>query len=504
MTMSGVDGHGVVDAVVALATERSPAGGTMAPDAAAFVRRYYERVAAEDLVDDRPDDLYGAAMAHRQAARCGPPAPPIVRIYNPEVDTDGWQSPHTVVDIVTDDMPFLVDSVTMVLAAHHLGVHVVVHPIFDVARDDDGRFVGLGEGHPGEAWIHLEVDRQGTPPARATLEADIRRSLGDVRVVVDDWMAMRERAMALVDEVDAGVPVLPTRRPTTPPRCSVGWPTTSSPSWASVSTTSPSRTVTRCFAAGPAPASASCATSIGPRAPSASTTCRPRFATRCTSPTCCVVTKANSRSTVHRADYFAYVGVKRLGPDGRVLGERRFLGLWNAATYRSTTAEIPLLGRKVAAVRLRAGLPPDSHGGRELWNILETYPRDDLFQISEDELLATALEHPQPAGAPPGPAVRPPGRLRPLRLVPHLRAAGAVLDHDRRADGGDPARELRRGLGRVRLQHHRQRAGSAPRPGVRRRGRADRRRHPRRRAPVGGGDALVDGRTARRAGGGPR
>src|SRR5262249_48827401 len=104
-----------------------------------------------------------------------------------------------------------------------------------------------------------------------------------------------------------------------------------------------------------------------------------------------IVTKASSRSTVHRPDFLAYVGVKRVDDGGQVVGEHRFIGLWGAATYRSSTAEIPILHRKDAAVLERSGMAPESHSGPGLWNILETYPRDELFQISVDELLATAL-----------------------------------------------------------------------------------------------------------------
>ncbi len=387
MTMSRVDGHSVVDAVVALASERSPDGEAGA--AVGFVQRYYERVAAEDLDGDHPGDLYGAAMAHRRAGAMRAPGESVVRVYNPDADADGWQSHHTAVDIVTDDMPFLVDSVTMVLAELHLGIHVVVHPMLDVARAA-GRFVALGEGHPGEAWIHLEVDRQGSPDARAALDAAIRQSLGDVRVVVDDWMAMRERAMALVDEVDAGVPV-PAREAHDTAEL-LRWMADDQFTFLGY------REYDLAVEDGHDVLRGRPGTGLGllcdeHRAPSAQRLDQlpPEVRDKVHEPHLLVVTKANSRSTVHRPDYFAYVGVKRFGPEGQVLGERRFLGLWGAATYRSTTAEIPVLGRKVASVRLRAGLAPDSHGGRELWNILETYPRDDLFQISEDELLATAL-----------------------------------------------------------------------------------------------------------------
>src|SRR3954453_13936632 len=117
MTTSG-GGHRAVDAVVAVAEERPPAAPDL--DAADFVRQYYERVPDEDLVVTRPADLCAAALAHRRAAAVRPAGTAVVQVGNPDPDADGWQSRHTVIDIVTDDMPFLVDSVTMALGTRNL------------------------------------------------------------------------------------------------------------------------------------------------------------------------------------------------------------------------------------------------------------------------------------------------------------------------------------------------------------------------------------------------
>jgi len=199
--MSSTDGRAVVDEVVAL--------GGDDPDGlrSRFLRDYYEHVAPEDLTARSPADLLAAALGHWAVGDHRPAGQPVVRISNPDVEPGGWACAHTVVDIVTDDMPFLVDSVTMVLAARDLGIHAVVHPMLHVARDAGGSIVAVGAGHPREAWIHLEVDRQGAAAARDELAAAIGRALHDVRLVVDDWMEMREQAQAIADEIRRGVPV---------------------------------------------------------------------------------------------------------------------------------------------------------------------------------------------------------------------------------------------------------------------------------------------------------
>jgi glutamate dehydrogenase len=104
-----------------------------------------------------------------------------------------------------------------------------------------------------------------------------------------------------------------------------------------------------------------------------------------------IITKSNEKSLVHRRVYMDYIGVKMFGSGGKLAGERRFVGLFTSSAYSSRPADIPLLRLKVKNVLARAGFPPASHDGKSLAHILDSFPRDELFQISEDELLATAL-----------------------------------------------------------------------------------------------------------------
>src|SRR5690349_10519788 len=103
-----------------------------------------------------------------------------------------------------------------------------------------------------------------------------------------------------------------------------------------------------------------------------------------------VITKSTSRSTVHRPGYLDYIAVKRFDAAGQVCGEHRFLGLFTHTAYSANPADIPLLRHKTANVIARANLPPGGHAEKQLISILDSYPRDELFQISEDDLLRTA------------------------------------------------------------------------------------------------------------------
>ncbi len=383
MSTSGIEGPDGLGAVVALArmardtaAPSSPGGGPPLDEAQAYLRRYYSQADPTDLAARPPADLYGAAMAHWRVGHDRAKGASIVRVYDPDVATDGWSSPHTVVDIVTDDMPFLVDSVTMALAERHLGIHVIVHPVLDEDHD----------GASDESWIHIEVDRLGRPEDRAELDAAIRHVLDDVRVVVDDWTAMRERALELAADLDPSLPDAADASEL------LRWMAADQFTFLGY------REYELAVDEGCEVLRGVAGTGLGllcdeHHRPSSRRIddLAPEVQAKVHEPRLLIITKASSRSTVHRPDYFAYVGVKRLDEGGRVVGERRFIGLWGAATYRSRTADIPILRRKVAAVLARSGLPSDSHGGRELWNILETYPRDELFQIRTDDLLATVL-----------------------------------------------------------------------------------------------------------------
>jgi glutamate dehydrogenase len=360
----------------------------------AFVGQYYARVARADLAARPVHDLYGAAMSHLTLALDRPPGAPAVRVYSPDFEEHGFGSPHTVVDIVTDDMPFVVDSVTNEVIRHGLGLHLTVHPVLSVRRDE-GRLVEILDRHDptsgtsAESFVHLEADRQTDAEVLDDLGRHVVRVLGDVRAAVEDWSAMRERALAVAEEVDAEAPSLDGEDPHEAAAllrwladdhftflgyreyelgaedgedtlCAV--PGTG----LGLLRDSRSRPVSHSFAKLP-----------------------PEVRQRARQPGLLNLTKANSRSTVHRPNYLDYIGVKRLSPEGAV-GERRFLGLMASAVYRQSPQDIPVLRHKVQAVLDRAGYRPDSYDGRLLRDILESYPREELFQIDAEQLYEAA------------------------------------------------------------------------------------------------------------------
>ena len=181
----------------------------------AFVREYFGQVDPEDLAERQAADLYGAAMSHWSYARRREPGQAKVRVFNPSIAEHGWQSTHTIIEIVNDDMPFLVDSVTMEVNRHGLTLHLIIHPVMCVVRDAAGHYLGLGgeagpDGERGqrryESMIHVEVDRRTDAVDLDALRDGLERVLADVRVAVADWPAMQQRVVEIAKGIEGEKP----------------------------------------------------------------------------------------------------------------------------------------------------------------------------------------------------------------------------------------------------------------------------------------------------------
>jgi glutamate dehydrogenase len=378
-------------------------GGTPDADAVlAFLQRYYLHTAPEDLTDRDPVDVFGAAHSHYRLAENRPQGTANVRVHTPTVEENGWTCSHSVVEVVTDDMPFLVDSVTNELTRQGRGIHVVIHPQVVVRRDVTGRLIELLTTRPTgdlphdahvESWIHVEIDRETDRSDLKQIGADLLRVLSDVREAVEDWGKMREAALRIAEGLP-GEPVaadLPGEE-IEEARELLRWladdhftflgyreyQLRDDDSLAAVPGTGlgilradphhaggESHPVSPSFERLPADARA-----------------------KAREHKLLVLTKANSRATVHRPSYLDYIGVKKFDEQGNVVGERRFLGLFSSAAYTESVRRVPVIRRKVGEVLSRAGFSPNSHDGRDLLQILETYPRDELFQTPVGELQA--------------------------------------------------------------------------------------------------------------------
>lgn len=385
----------LLDQVVGRIREQLPEDE--APQVEEFARQYYAWMTPEDLAARSPIDLYGAVVAQWNFARKRSPGSPKLRVYNPQFEEHGWQSTHTVIEVVNDDMPFLVDSMRMEINRQGYSAHLMLHPIMQVRRDDDGHLMevlpsGSEDGEASfESVMHVEVDRQTEPGVLEKLREGLERIFEDVRDAVEDWPRMREKIQSIVSGLgDESPPVDPDLLPEA--RAFLEWVDDNhftflgyreyelgneggedvlrsvGGSGLGILRDGGSGSVSHSFANLP-----------------------PEVRRIAREPRLLNLTKANSRATVHRPSYLDYIGVKRFDENGEAVGERRFLGLYTFSAYIASVFDIPLVRRKANYVLERAGFSEASHNEKDLVEILETFPRDELFQIDKEELFDISM-----------------------------------------------------------------------------------------------------------------
>lgn len=387
----------LIDSVEAMINKKLPAD--QAKLIKTFASMYLGTVAVDDLLEHRLEDLYGIVLSQWNLLYQRQPKESKIRIFNPHVEQDSWQSTHTIVEVTQEDMPFLVDSLRMQMDDQGFTVHLIIHmggmklrrnaqhQVIEVLPFD----APMDEGVTTEAPIYIEIDKQTDSAVLQDLEKNLRLVLKDVCAAVEDWPKMRQKARQVIEEVtkehlnidaeehketidflrwleddhftflgyrdyeivdykdevalrvipDSGLGVL-----------------------ADTSKSTQYRTLS----------------SLPPEARSVALSRHPL-----------IISKTNTKATVHRPVYTDYIGVKRFNEKGEVVGEHRFLGLYTSVAYTSNPKQIPFVRRKVEMIMQNSGLSPKGHAGKALLNILETLPRDDLFQASTETLAELAM-----------------------------------------------------------------------------------------------------------------
>ena len=345
---------------------------------------YFAEIDADNFVEANPEELHGAATQHHRLGLSRTPGLASIALYTPDFDRHGWHSPHTVIDIVTDDMPFLVDSVTMVIYNKGLAIHRLMHPVLGIERDQSGaiqRSATRGSsGTRNESWIHLEIDRIGDREQQKALHDEITQVLADIRAAVEDFAAMRQR----VDGAIADLATSP--RDETPEIVEfLRWTANENfvfLGYAHFAADRDSAELTRTPDGGLGLLRDASHPSFGH--------CRAGIPSRLTDleqlPSALTLVKADARSIVHRSGYLDFIGVLQRDASGKVIGQHMFVGLYAAHVYHISTNDIPVVRGKTAAVRAACGFLPGGHNDKTLRNILETYPRDELIEIDTADL----------------------------------------------------------------------------------------------------------------------
>ena len=373
--------------------------GMKAAFAESFVRRFYENVAPGDIVSEETEDLYGAALSLWGFAASRKPKTAKVRVYNPGFDQHGWHSTHTVIEIVHDDMPFLVDSVSADLNHQGITIHQLIHPVFEVNRSKDGKALSMaaaaddGNGAVRESCIHIQIDEQPTESVRKEMELRVRGILSDVRAAVGDWQAMRQLVADEIGRLKKSAPIKIAKAEREELSAFLAWLYDDHFTFlgyreVSYSGTGKKARMTVVQDSGlgvlrePEVEVFEGLRNLGGQTPEVQAFVR--------APELLVITKATRRSTVHRSVPMDVIVLKTFDDKGKVVGMKLIAGLFTSVAYSETPTKIPLLRRKVAAVVENSGYDAGSHDGKALIHVLEDYPRDELFQSDLDMLTHVA------------------------------------------------------------------------------------------------------------------
>ncbi|MEP4887748.1 MAG: NAD-glutamate dehydrogenase, partial [Alphaproteobacteria bacterium] len=361
-----------------------------------FLRAYYANVPPADIAEMDAETLYAAAQSYLQFAQKRLPGEPLIRVFNPRQDDHGWHGSHTVIEIVTEDMPFLVDSVTAELNYQGLTVHLVIHPIFQVTRTAAGTMkdcvARTADGTGAESFMHFEVNELTDPKTLANLTGRLEQVLQDVSASVEDWQSMHGQVAGILADLEARPPKI-AKAEIEETRAFMEWMLDNHFTFLGyreydhVGTGAKQKLKAQ-------PGGLGLLRDAGREifenwADDAPLPEEVRSFIR--QPHLVMITKANQRATVHRRVHMDVVGVKKFDESGKVTGERMIVGLFTSGAYSLSPSRIPILRRKITTAIEGAGFPPSSHDSKALAHILETYPRDELLQIDDDLLLEHAL-----------------------------------------------------------------------------------------------------------------
>jgi glutamate dehydrogenase len=364
----------------------------------AFIKQYFSNVPIEDLIERNIEYLFGAVSSHWALLKERDPHQPKIQVFNPSIEENGWYSTHTIVQVVHDDIPFLVDSLRMAINRLGYTIHLIIHSGgMKVRRNELGVLTTLfPQGSIIkeaiiEALIYFEIDKQTDPNVLSVIKEDLQRVLLDVCLAVKDWQAMKDQVIQILDDMKELEPPLDPED-FRESKAFLKWLINDHFTFLG------SREYSVIEVDGKKALQLIPQTGLGVlRNEDRSKVIRyfdelPLKARKqALSKQRLIISKTNTISTVHRPAYTDYIGVKKFNKEGEIVGLTLIIGLYTSDVYNSKLCDIPLVRRKVETILQKSGLTHSPHDLKRLLNILNTFPRDDVFQGSVDLLCETAV-----------------------------------------------------------------------------------------------------------------
>ncbi|RJG41856.1 NAD-glutamate dehydrogenase [Motilimonas pumila] len=381
----------ILQNVLALVDKKLPK--TKAKLVKPFVLGLFSHISEDDLTQRNDNDMYGVAISLWNALNRAQPSQDHVKVYNPSLSRHGWQSSHSIIEIIVKDMPFLVDSVQMALQRQGIIAHLLLHQPMAITRSQKGNVTQVASASEQsdkaslETVFLIEIDRQSEEQQLDTLAKELNSVMHDVTLVVQGWQPMQQQLKQVVAELNEIKPE----------------PGSQIEEVSQFLTWLANHNLTLMgyrhyqlkAVKGDHHLIADMDTSLGLfQQPLQSQTLSladlPAPARQqIHSDKRLVLTKTEVKSRVHRPAYIDHIGIKQFNKQGKVIGEHRFIGLYASSLYNTSASQIPLVSAKVGRIMEQSALIKGSHAYKALLNVLETYPRDELLQASESELLHT-------------------------------------------------------------------------------------------------------------------
>ncbi|MBV6753669.1 NAD-glutamate dehydrogenase [Pseudomonas chlororaphis] len=366
------------------------------PQVALFAEQFFGIISLDELTQRRLSDLAGCTLSAWRLLERFDHTQAQVRAYNPDYERHGWQSTHTAVEVLHPDLPFLVDSVRTELNRRGYSIHTLQTTVLSVRRGSKGELLEVlpkgtqGEGIDKESLMYLEIDRCANAAELSVLSKELEQVLTEVRIAVADFEPMKTKVQELLAGIDASQFAIDPEEKTEI-KTFLQWLVDNHFTFLGYEEfvvrdeqdgghieydAHSFLGLTKLLRAGLTPDD---------------TRIEDYAVNYLREPTPLSFAKAAHPSRVHRNAYPDYVSIREIDADGKVIKECRFMGLYTSSVYGESVRVIPYISRKVAEVERRSGFQAKAHLGKELAQVLEVLPRDDLFQTPVDELFNTVM-----------------------------------------------------------------------------------------------------------------
>lgn len=360
-----------------------------------LAKRLVKTISDDDIQKKDESNLFGAVLSLWHHLNHISQDETLVRVFNPSLGTEGWQSTHTIVEIVTPDLPFLVDSIRIALSRLGITTHFMLHGPHQVLKNNKGEITAINDEKAKkgikQSLFHIEIDRMCDKEPMQDLEKALKETLHDLNFIVADWKPMKNRLQDIVsglkkqkvrvdkDDLLETVEFLE-------------WLANDNFTFMSYKYYALEAIEGDHILKPSSEEGFGLAKKLDPKSEGLKlSTMAGSAISEAWKNNLLIINKAGHKSRVHRPAYLDYIGIKVFDAKGNVKGEHRFHGLYASSAYNQETANIPVLGNKVKRILEKSGFEPGSHSWRMLANIVENFPRDELFQATEDEMLEVGM-----------------------------------------------------------------------------------------------------------------